>query len=275
MFRIALIACLMWTAATRAEPARVVSLNPCLDTILLGVADRAQIAALSHYSRDGNNFTNAADAATLPTTTGAAEEVAALRPDLVLTGLRFAPATQGAFARLAIPVAVLPLPETVTDSISQVRTVAAFVGRPDRGEVMIAAIESALAKAAPPAGAAPIDALVFQSNGFASAPGTLMDDLMGRAGFANVARRYGLTQSGHVPLETVMADPPHVLLVGQRRPGMPAWADRVIGHPALLRLGRRVTLAPFPAKYLYCGGPVIALAAEALAAARPRPRGAP
>ena len=38
-------------AATR-DPRRIVSLNPCLDVILVHVADRAQIAALSHYSHE-------------------------------------------------------------------------------------------------------------------------------------------------------------------------------------------------------------------------------
>ena len=39
-------------AAAAREPRRVVSLNPCLDVILVHVADRAQIAAISHYSHE-------------------------------------------------------------------------------------------------------------------------------------------------------------------------------------------------------------------------------
>src|SRR4051794_24237649 len=35
-----------------AAPQRVVSLSPCLDVILVNVADRDQIAALSHFSRE-------------------------------------------------------------------------------------------------------------------------------------------------------------------------------------------------------------------------------
>ena len=39
-------------AATRGPARRVVSLNPCLDALLLAVADPSQVAALSHYSHD-------------------------------------------------------------------------------------------------------------------------------------------------------------------------------------------------------------------------------
>ncbi|HUH09083.1 MAG TPA: ABC transporter substrate-binding protein, partial [Brevundimonas sp.] len=39
-------------AVASAAPRRVVSLNACLDAILVHVADRGQIAALSHYARE-------------------------------------------------------------------------------------------------------------------------------------------------------------------------------------------------------------------------------
>ena len=38
--------------AAAGDPHRIVSLNPCLDVILVHVADRAQIAAISHYSHE-------------------------------------------------------------------------------------------------------------------------------------------------------------------------------------------------------------------------------
>ena len=56
MFRIVFIACLMWTATTRAEPARVVSLNPCLDTILLGVAEPAHVLTPAVTARGITNM---------------------------------------------------------------------------------------------------------------------------------------------------------------------------------------------------------------------------
>jgi iron complex transport system substrate-binding protein len=257
-----------WAEIAYAEPRRVVSLAPCLDTVLVGVADREQIAGLSRYSRDSHGFLIADVAATIPVTTGTAEEIVALDPDLVIGTFALPPATRALFERLSIPTRTFPLPETVADSIAEVRAVAELVGRPERGAAVVAAIEAALAAAAPPSNAPTVDALVFQAGGFASARGTLMDELMTRAGLANAAPRFGVAQSGPVALERLLAAPPRVLLVDEPRPGMPGWADRVALHPALASLGARVTQAPFPARYLYCGGPVIVPAMAALAEAR-------
>ena len=46
----ALFACVTLDAHAASPPHRIVSLNPCLDAILLDVADPSQIAALSRYS---------------------------------------------------------------------------------------------------------------------------------------------------------------------------------------------------------------------------------
>jgi iron complex transport system substrate-binding protein len=255
-------------AAAPAGPRRVVSLNPCLDVILVRVADRAQIAALSHYSRDQHSSTIASLAATIPQTYGGVEEVFALTPDLVLLS-RYAPAaTRAAFARLGVETAVFDLPSTIEQSMAQVTDVAARVGRPERGARLRRRIEAALTAMAPPAGARRPSALVFMPGGFASAEGTLMDAMLRRAGFDNAATRYGLRQSGDVPLERLIADPPDVLLAGEAYPGAPTWAERVVRHPALARVEGVMTRAAFPERLLYCGGPVLIDTAAALVRAR-------
>ncbi|KAK0340115.1 hypothetical protein LTR94_031828, partial [Friedmanniomyces endolithicus] len=83
-------------AAADAALRRVVSLNACLDAILVHVADRGQIVALSHYAREPVGSTISEVAKTLPFTWETAEEVIALRPDLVLTSRHSALATRNA-----------------------------------------------------------------------------------------------------------------------------------------------------------------------------------
>src|SRR5689334_13603243 len=99
-------------AIAQAAPLRIVSLNPCLDTTLVAVADRAQIAALSHYARDPYGSNIAEIAATLPITYESAEEVIALAPDLVLASRHSALATRNALTRLGIEVALFDVPES-------------------------------------------------------------------------------------------------------------------------------------------------------------------
>jgi iron complex transport system substrate-binding protein len=255
-------------AAAPSEPRRVVSLNPCLDTILAYIADRGQIAALSHYAREEHGSTVAKIARTLPFTYESAEEVVALRPDLVLTARHSSPATRAALDRLKIRTELFGVPETVADSLDQVRRIAALVQRQARGKALVGRIEAAIAAAAPPPGARPLTAVVYQPNGFAAGSGTLVDEMMRRTGFVNVAGRYGLKQWGNIPLERLIDDPPDVLLAGELEPGAPTWADRVVSHPALRHIAGRMRRASFPQKLLYCGGPVLIATAAALAKAR-------
>lgn len=249
-------------------PRRIVSLTPCLDVILVHLADRSQIAALSHWSSESYGSTIAALARHLPKTYESAEEIIALAPDLVLAGWRHAPMTQRALDRMGIVSAVFGVPETVADSLAQVRAVARLIGQTARGEAMVAAIEHALRAAAPPAGTRRVSALVFMPGGFASGPGTLMDELLRRAGLINAITRYGFTRSQSVPLERLVADPPELLLSGEVAPGTPGWAQRIMEHPALAHLARRMHRAAFPERLLFCGGPVMIESIAALAAAR-------
>lgn len=255
-------------ASAGGRPRRIVSLNPCLDVILVEVADRSQIAALSHYAREDYGSTIADVARTLPFTYETAEEVLALRPDLVLTGRHSSLATRNALGRLDVPMALFGVPETVADSLAQVREVARLVGRRERGEALVGRIETALAQAAPRPGAAPLSALIFMPGGFVSGPGTLMDEMMRRAGLENAATRYGLTRTANLPLERVVADPPQILLSGEPYPGAPSWAERVMEHPALARAAGDMRRAVFPERLLFCGGPVLIQTAGALARAR-------
>jgi iron complex transport system substrate-binding protein len=249
-------------------PRRVVSLNPCLDGILLAVADPAQIAALSHYSRDPTQSAIAAVARRYPFTRGSAEEVVALRPDLVLTSGMGALALTAVLPSLHIRQETFTVPATVDESVAQVRRVAALVGHPDRGEALAARIRAALAAATPPPGEPRLRALIYEYHGLASGPGTLVDELMRRAGFVNLAPAYGLRRTGDVPLEMLVAHPPQVLLAGRLAPGEPVWADRVLSHPALAALAPRMRRETFLETLMFCGGPSIVPAAAALARAR-------
>jgi iron complex transport system substrate-binding protein len=251
-----------------ASPRRVVSLVPCIDAILVRVADPEQITALSRWSREPHGSTIAGMARRFPSTGGSAEEIVALDPDLVLTSrYGFLPSAR-ALARLDLRAEAFGVPSNMEESLAEVTRVAELVGHPERGGALNARIRGAVAAAAPPPGAPRLSALGFQANGFASAPGTLMDEMMRRAGFENAAVRYGLQRTGNVPLELVIADPPDVLLAGQRRPGTPDWAERVMGHPALKRVSDRMHRAVFPQKLLYCGGPVLIETVATLARAR-------
>jgi iron complex transport system substrate-binding protein len=255
-------------AAARATPRRIVSLNPCLDAILVQVADRSQIAAISHYSHDLSSSSIGPAGQTYPFTYESAEEILALEPDLVLTARHSSPATRAALAKLGIRVELFGTPESVADSLAQVIQMADAVGHPERGVALNLRIRAALAQAAPAPGTPRLTALTYQAGGFATAHGTMMDEMMRRAGLDNAATRYGLKRTGNVPLERLIADPPDLLLAGEARPGAPTWADRVLRHPALAHAAPRMHRATFPQRLTFCGGPVLIETARMLARVR-------
>jgi iron complex transport system substrate-binding protein len=256
-------------AAAAPGPARrIVSLNPCLDAVLLAVAAPGQVAALSHYSRQQGASSIGARARQFPFTYESAEEVIALSPDLVLASRHSSLATRNALKRLGVRVEVFSTPDTVAGSLAQVRRIADLAGQPERGRREVARIEAALAAAAPPAGARPVRALVFQRNGFSSGPDTLMDELLRRTGFRNAALDYGARRTTDISLDVVVADPPDVLLSGEALAGAPSWGERVMRHPALESLKGRVRVVSFPQHLMFCGGPNLVEAADRLAKAR-------
>ena len=263
-------------AAAAPGPARrVVSLTPCLDLILVAVADPSQIVALSHWSRQPGASSVGEVARRFPFTFETAEEVIALAPDLVLTGWNFPLATRHALTRMGIRVMLVKTPDTIAQSLDQIGQIARVVGRPARGEAEIQRIRAALAAAMPPPGARRVSALILQRGGFTTGPGTLLDELLRITGFQNAAaERYGMTATGNLPLEMLLADPPEVLLSGEPNPGPPGWEERVLRHPALARVAARMKVVPFPAHLMFCGGPNLIQSAAILTAARRQALGA-
>jgi iron complex transport system substrate-binding protein len=253
-------------APPRALPAtpRLVSINPCVDAILMQVADPAQIAAISHYSHMPRATSiPLALARRFPATSGTAEEVVALSPDLVIAGSHVAPSTIAALQRLGIPIVQIGVPASIAESSAQIRTIAEAVGHPERGADLIARIEVAVS-AAKASRAEPVQALIWQGGGMVPGAGTLADDLLHTAGFDNSSARYGLQSWDVLPLEPLVARPPRLLL----SVGAAGHEDRMLGHPVLSGLRERIAVRPFPEHLLHCGGPTIIDAVRHLAALR-------
>jgi len=248
-----------------AAPRRIVSINPCVDAVLVEVADPRQILAVSHYSQDARATSiPLATARRFAATSGTAEEVVALRPDIVLAGAHVSPSTLAALKRLRVPVQTFAVPESVAQSVAQVRAIAAAAGHPGRGEALVRRIEAAVARARRIAmeEGAPVPALIWQGSGLVPGENTLADELLRTAGFRNMSAAYGLKRWDVLPLEHLAAAPPRVLL-SDRTAG-----DRMTGHRVLRRLDNRILRAQFDERLLSCAGPVIVRALDRLSAVR-------
>jgi iron complex transport system substrate-binding protein len=262
---LALAACGSGGPVADASRPRIVSLNPCTDAVLAEVAAPGQLLAISHYSQDPSatsmDITRARQFAAV---SGSVEEIAALKPDVVVASSFLAPSTAQALRDLGIRVVLEPIPSDVPQALAQVRTLAALTGNHRAGEALVRRIDLALAEAAPKPGSARIPALVWQSGGIVAGEHTLVAELLGRSGFVNAAAARGLAQADYLPLERVLTDPPRVIFTV----GSPAAEeDRMLRHPALAHL-TGVTRAPLDSSLLWCGGPTIPRALARLAQVR-------
>ncbi len=234
------------SARTAVPPHRIVSDNPCVDAILADVATPDQIGAVSAYSQNPRaTSVPLAWARRFPSVGGTAEEIIAARPALYLTGAPMNPITQAAVARAGIKLLAIKVPNSVAESVAQIRDVAHTIGREPAGERLIAEIEAAT-KPLPPTHRA---ALIYQGGGLILGAGTLADDLLTRTGFSNAARAYGSKPWDVQPLERVILTPPDLIL----SPHSAAGEDARGLSQLRAALKGRVAVVEFDPKLLYCG----------------------
>jgi len=264
--RIALITLVFLTTpgAAAETPSRIVSINLCADQLLLALADRDQIVALSPYATDSAMSFFANEANNFRHDAGDAETVIGLHPDLVFAGRFTKRATRDLLTRLGYRVVLLDPARSIDQSIEQIREVAEIVGHPDRGEALVAVIEAARADAALRAGAG-FSAALYQRRGYVTGGGTLTDDLMATLQLTNAGGTLAGGTGGFVPLERIVAERPDVLVVQSAAPPADDQGSALLAHPALAALyplSRRIVL---PERLTVCGGPSLPEAFDWLA----------
>ena len=256
-----IIVALCALALTGAAPApkRIVSLNTCADQYVLALADPAQIVALSPYGHDPELSAAVAKARRFRTLRRPSEEVLALRPDLLIGfpdgagGVVGAPTGQWRTLGLASA-------DSFATIKAQVRQVAAAVGHPPRGEALIRVMERDLAALPRPARGGV--AAYYQRRGYMTGTGTLVDDLMRRAGLTNLAGKLGKQALAQVPLEEMIAARPDWLIVERGREQVVDQGTEMLHHPVL----RSIPRIRLPQAWTVCGGPAYVQAARSIVA---------
>ena len=243
-------------------------MNPCVDAVLMEVADHKQIAAISHYSHDPRATSiPIGKALSFPAVSGDAEDVLAADPDLVIAGPHVALQTIDALKRLGIPMMSVPVPNTVADNKAQIIAIAQAIGQPAKGQALNSRIDAALAQAK--SSGRSVTAIIWQGGGLVPGKGTLADELLARTGFSNSSSSLGLKTWDILSIEGLLAKPPEVVLTGEADLGAGnAGGNRMLAHPIFAKTKGSIRRANFPSRYLQCGGPVIIQAVERLAAVR-------
>jgi len=244
---LAFSACAPAVPAPAKDPAHptIVSLNPCLDAILVEVAPPGQVLALSHYSRDrASSSIPPETAARYGVTGGTAEEVIAARPDLVLASVYLPQPTRSALEQAGLKVATFGSPTSIAESAAQVREVARLAGRQPAGEALATRITASSPSALPA-----VSALLWQPGEIVAGQKTLIAELLRDEGFSSHAAAHGLGQADRVSLEWIVKHRPAVLLVAGDSEGQ--------RHPLMKAAWKRMLIADLDPSLIYCGGPTI------------------
>lgn len=248
-------------------PRRIVSLNLCIDPIVLDLVPRDRIQALSWVSSDPNVSPIVDRIEGIRLVRGTAEEVLALEPDLVLAGAYTTPATVDLLRRLGRRVEVIPLAATIDDVRTVIHAVAAAVSEPKHGEAMVADFDRRLAQSQPQSSARP-EGVIYQANSIVSPAGSLAAAALEAAGFTNAADRTKLSAGERMALETLVLTPPDLIALGQQSTTYRTPVADNLRHPALARLLAERAHVDLPMAQWLCGTPYIADAVATLSRAR-------
>ncbi|MCY4486207.1 MAG: ABC transporter substrate-binding protein [Deltaproteobacteria bacterium] len=264
----ALVACLFLAACQPPPPAkssgrRIVSLDYCADQFVLGLADRADILAVSPDAGAAFSYMRAA-ADGLPRVRPRAEDVLALKPGLVVRSYGGGPNARTFFERAGVPVLQIPFADDIAGARAVIRHAARGLGLPERGEALIAGMDARLRAARMPGPEA--HALYMTPAGYSAGPGTLVHDVLTAAGLDNFQSRSGWQP---IPLEALAYDTPALVAradFGEGTNHDDAWTS--FRHPVVRRTLRAVPLAALDGATTSCGGWFVADAVAALATLR-------
>ncbi len=262
----ALTLLLLFATSARGEGLpRVASTSVCADQYLLRLGAPEQIAALSADARDPALSYYAARARAFPLTHSTAEELITLKPDIVLAeayGLRD---TARILTRQGIRVVTLPAPESIDGVAAALREIGTTIGRAEDGEDAAAEITARRALLRTGMNATRPEALYLLPTGSTAGGHTYMDDILRESGLRNYAAERGAEGWTRVNLETIVRDPPSLLILSFFDRSTRTAITGFAANPVFLRALAHTPRIDVPNAFWICAGPMILAASEFIA----------
>jgi iron complex transport system substrate-binding protein len=259
----ALLAAVACAAPALAAPQHVVSVNICTDEYVYRLLPRERIAALSFLAADRHPVisTIADQVKGITLIHPSAETVIALHPDLVAAYQGVNQNLHALLARAGVKVLDVPYANSLDDIRKTTRMLGDAFGEPARANALIAKMDRELAAAHADT---KIPTVIYEPNGYATADG-VSDTIMADVGLLDVAPHFHQTRLGDIPLETLIASPPALLILNDAKEASPARADMLLQSPAFDAIRGHTMMAHLSLTPLLCPGPWSADAAAPLA----------
>jgi iron complex transport system substrate-binding protein len=259
------VGAILLSATAQAAPSRVVSTFLCTDEYVFRLVPRQHIAALSYEAVDRKPVvsTIAEAAAGITVIRPSTETVLQQKPDLVVMYAGTNPRLHNNLKQLG--VAVLDVPWA--NSLADVRAVTAMLGdklgAPQKARALIAEMDGRIAAAKAKAPRPPVRTILYQPQGYATVQG-VTGEVMTLSGLVNAAPPSQITRMGQLPVESVIAAAPELLILGGEERSGSARAYAILHHPALRALKGHTHMEFASLTPLMCPGPWSVQAAQTL-----------
>jgi len=251
------------------KPVRIVSLDYCADQYVLKFASREQIAAVSMDAAKSFSYMRTA-AQGVPTVRPTVEDVLALRPDVIVRSYGGGIQAPDMFRRAGIEVVQIGFADDLNAIRRTVSQISKRLGHPDRGQAVIQEMDSALSSVQ--ANGRHPRALYVTSGGVTTGPGSLVDELMSRAGLANDQKSPGWYP---ISLERVVYHPPDMTVAAFFDASSHGQIWSIGTHPVLTRLRQTRPTVPIEGAWTSCGGWFVVEAVKAMDTGRRKIGAAP
>lgn len=267
---------LPYASAARAgeqvpTPKRVVSMNLCTDQLALMLAKPGQLLSVSSYSHRKRSSLLYEEAIKLPVNFSQAEDIAYMKPDVVLAGSFTSLNSVQMLKRLGIRVEQFKSSQSFADIRTNVLRMGAILGRQEQAKAMVATFDARLAslRSAYKGQKRPLLG-TYEANAYVVGERSLAHAIIRAAGYRNLGKELGFSYGGKLPLESLLFHNPDYLLTWDRWSANPIKSEEVLDHPVIQKhfgAGKRISQ---PSKGWICGTPYVIDAIEALAAVRLR-----
>lgn len=188
-------------------PSRIVSLDYCADQYVLRFAKREHILALSidadkrfSYLRDEANG--------LAQVRPRAADVLALEPDLIVRSYGGGPGVTAFMQSAGVPVVQIGFPQNIEEVRDEVLRVGAKLGQPQEARAVVTDMDQRLAALVNRREKSP-KALYMTPGGVTAGEGTMIHELMTKAGLANFQDKAGWHP---IPLERLAYEHPEMVV---------------------------------------------------------------
>lgn len=252
-------------AESAGLPQRIVSLNMCLDQLLVMLVPKTRIGSVTYLSAHPQISAISDQLEGLHINHGLAEEIVPLQSDLIMAGEFGAGDAIALLQQLGFPVTRIPLPRRLDEISQHIEHFGALVGAQGAADTMANRIRQQLAA---------LDtqqknithrptAVWYSANGMVIGGETLEHELMTRAGFRNLIAEHQQVGFAKLDLEALLVYAPEVIIVEAGYTENFSLASEYLHHPALRQRSRLLEL---PSALSVCTAPVVADALAALKA---------